>query len=286
VNKKRFNGYGSSLLGILSLGVIAFTAAAPVALADSALPKDQDGCKDFFVSRLAGYFISDCTQSEFDSFTFDDGGDKATPVEGKVVHNTYSQPDSATPNSKGLVQHNYMNALTASGWTIVAQDPDHIVAKQIKNGVERWVQLDGNGGSYYMLHLAQKAGMQQSVVTADDMATALNRDGRVSLHINFDTGKSTIKPDSQPIVDQIVAMMKSNGGLKLSVEGNTDNVGSAQANQTLSQARAQAVVTAVSAAGVAASRMTAVGYGQDHPVADNSTESGRAQNRRVDLVKK
>jgi len=268
------------------LGLIALATAAQGAAANSTLPPDADGCKDFFVSRLAGYFISDCTQSNFDSFTFDDGGDKATTVEGKIVNNTYSQPDSATPNSKALVQHNYMNALTASGWTIVAQDPDHIVAKQIKNGVERWVQMDGNGGSYYMLHLAQKAGMQQSVVTADDMATALNRDGRISLHINFDTGKSSIKPDSQPIVDQIVAMMKSNASMQVSVEGNTDNVGSAQANKTLSQARAQAVVTAVSGAGVAASRMTAVGYGQDHPVADNTTEGGRAQNRRVDLVKK
>jgi outer membrane protein OmpA-like peptidoglycan-associated protein len=271
---------------ILSLALTALTTSAQVALAASPLPPDQDGCMDFFVSRLAGYFISDCTQSDFDSFTFDDGGDKATTVEGKIVNNTYSQPDAAAPNSKALVLHNYMNALTGSGWTIVAQDPDHIVAKQIKNGVERWVQMDGNGGSYYMLHLAQQAGMQQSVVTADDMATALNRDGRVSLHINFDTGKSTIRPDSQPLVDRIVAMLKSNAGLQISVEGNTDNVGSAPANKTLSQARAQAVVTAVSSAGVPASRLTAVGYGQDHPVADNSTEAGRSQNRRVDLVKR
>ena len=128
--------------------------------------------------------------------------------------------------------------------------------------------------------------MQQSVVTADDMATALNRDGRISLHINFDTGKSTIKPDSQPIVDQIVAMMKSNSSLQLSVEGHTDNVGNAQANQTLSQSRAQAVVAAVTGAGIAASRLSASGFGQTKPVADNSTDAGRAQNRRVDLVKK
>ena len=148
------------------------------------------------------------------------------------------------------------------------------------------MQLDDNGGSYYKLHLAQKAGMQQSVVTADDMASALNRDGRISLHINFDTGNATIKPDSQPIIDQIVALMKGSGALKLSVEGNTDNVGTAQSNQTLSLARAQAVVAAVAGGGVDVARMTAVGYGQTKPVADNSTDAGRAQNRRVDLVKK
>ncbi|HEY4212473.1 MAG TPA: OmpA family protein [Steroidobacteraceae bacterium] len=266
----------------LSLAAIAAVVLTQAAAADP----DAAGCKDFFVSRLTGYFISDCTQSEFDSFIFDEGGDKATTVEGKIVNNSYNQPDSATPNSRALVQHNYQNALTAAGWTILVQDPDHIVAKQVKNGVERWVQVDGNGGNYYMLHLAQKAGMQQSVVTADDMATALNRDGRISLHINFDTGKSTIRPDSQPIVDQIVATLKGNSALQLTVEGHTDNVGTPQANQTLSQSRAQAVVTAVTRAGIAASRLTAIGYGQTKPVADNSTDAGRAQNRRVDLVKK
>ena len=161
-----------------------------------------------------------------------------------------------------------------------------IAGKQIKNGQERRVELTYNDGSDYTIDVAQKAGLEQSVVTADDLATVLNRDGQISLHINFDTGKATIKPDSQPIVDQIVAMMKANTSMQLSVEGHTDNVGSAQSNQALSQARAQTVVDAVARAGVAASRMTPVGYGQTKPIADNGTEDGRAQNRRVVLVKK
>ena len=78
----------------------------------------------------------------------------------------------------------------------------------------------------------------------------------------------------------------TNGSMKISVEGNTDNVGNAQSNMALSLARAQSVVSAVAAGGIDASRMTAVGHGQDNPIADNSTEDGRAQNRRVDLVKK
>lgn len=153
---------------------------------------DAEGCKDFYVSRLAGYSISDCTQSDFDSFTFADGQTVATEVQGKIVLNRYKQPDDAAPNSAVKVQMNYLNALQAGGWTILFNDHDLIVAKQVKNGEERWFQLDDNGGSYYDLHLAQKAGMQQSVVSSDDMASALNRDGRISLHINFDTGKSTI----------------------------------------------------------------------------------------------
>lgn len=269
---------------LIPLAAVAALTLTQAAIADPDV--DAAGCKDFFVSRIAGYVLGDCQQLDFDSFVFDEGGDNATTVEGKIVHNTYSQPDSATQHSELFVQNNYLNALTAGGWTIVAQDSNHLVAKQTKNGVERWVQMDGNAGHMYVLHLAQRAGMQQSVVTADDMATALNRDGRISLHINFDTGKSTIRPDSQPIVDQIVATMKGNSSLQLTVEGHTDNVGSAQSNQALSQSRAQAVVAAVTGTGIPASRLTAVGYGQSKPVADNSTDAGRAQNRRVDLVKK
>ncbi|HEV2702754.1 MAG TPA: OmpA family protein [Steroidobacteraceae bacterium] len=271
---------------ILPLAAIVLACCTRVSLAASALPPDQSGCKDVFVSRMTGYYLFYCEMNDFSQYKFLVGGDQETAVEGLYVENHYFQPDDATPNSPIKVERNYENALTASGWTILDKGDDHLTAKQVKNGTERWVELSHDGGSGYYLVLMQKAGMAQSVITATDMTATLNRDGRISLHLNFDTGKSTIKPDSLPVVDQIVTMMKSNPGLQLSVEGNTDNEGSPQANQTLSQARAQAVVTSVSGAGIAASRMTAIGYGQDKPVADNGTDEGRAQNRRVDLVKK
>jgi outer membrane protein OmpA-like peptidoglycan-associated protein len=72
----------------------------------------------------------------------------------------------------------------------------------------------------------------------------------------------------------------------VSIEGHTDNTGTAQGNKALSEERAKAVVAAVAAKGVAAARMGAVGWGQDKPVADNGTEAGRARNRRVEVVKK
>jgi len=274
------------MLRVQSFTLITLIACASIAQAQSPSPPDQEGCKDFFVSRMAGYYIYQCEQHDFDQFKFMGGTDQETAVEGKYVSNAYTQPEDATPNSPIKVERNYENALTASGWTILDKGDGYLTAKQIKNGKERWVELSHNEGKAYVLDLVEKAGMEQSVVTADDMTSALNRDGHISLHINFDTGKSTIKPDSLPIIDQIVAMMKSNSGLQLSVEGNTDNVGSAQSNKALSLARAQSVVSAVSGAGVSASRMTAVGNGQENPVADNNTEAGRAQNRRVDLVKK
>ncbi len=73
--------------------------------------------------------------------------------------------------------------------------------------------------------------------------------------------------------------------MKLRVEGHTDNQGNAAANQGLSEKRAQAVVVWLTAHGVAAARLTAKGFGQTKPVAENGTEEGRAKNRRVELAK-
>ena len=80
-------------------------------------------------------------------------------------------------------------------------------------------------------------------------------------------------------------MMQQNPNVKLSVEGHTDNVGAAAANQTLSEKRTQAVVSWLTGHDVAAVRLKSKGWGQTKPVADNDTEEGRGKNRRVELVK-
>jgi outer membrane protein OmpA-like peptidoglycan-associated protein len=123
-------------------------------------------------------------------------------------------------------------------------------------------------------------------VTASNMFEALNRDGHIALYINFDTGKSVVKPESQPIIEQIVQMLKSNPDLKIGVEGHTDNVGTPASNKTLSEARAKSVVSSIVAQGITAERLSPAGYGQDKPIGDNNTDEGRAKNRRVELVKK
>jgi len=98
-------------------------------------------------------------------------------------------------------------------------------------------------------------------------------------------GKATVKPESMTEIMRFVALMKENPDLKFSVEGHTDNTGSAAANQTLSEARSQAVVEKLMENGIARDRLTAAGKGQSAPVADNATDEGRAQNRRVEFVK-
>src|SRR5258706_15116543 len=101
------------------------------------------------------------------------------------------------------------------------------------------------------------------------MKKELDAKGHVALYINFDFNKADIKPDSQPIIEQILKLLKNNPGLKLAIEGHTDNVGTPAYNKQLSDARARSVMVALTAQGVEAQRLTATGFGQERPVADN-----------------
>lgn len=115
----------------------------------------------------------------------------------------------------------------------------------------------------------------------------LSKTGRWTTQgILFDTGKSNIKPESTPTLKKIAAALKQHTDLKVEIQGHTDNVGKADANLKLSQARAEAVKAALTKEyGVAEGQLTAKGYGDTKPSVDNTTAEGRANNRRVELVK-
>jgi OmpA-OmpF porin, OOP family len=101
--------------------------------------------------------------------------------------------------------------------------------------------------------------------------------------INFETGKAIIKGTSFQILNDIVLIMKENPEYNLEINGHTDDVGKDEMNLELSQKRADAVKTYLTEKGIEASRMTAKGYGETMPVADNKTSDGRALNRRVEF---
>jgi len=110
--------------------------------------------------------------------------------------------------------------------------------------------------------------------------------GRVTLrNVHFATGKADIGPGSDVALGAAAQAMKDHPDWKIRVEGFTDNTGNADANQKLSQERADAVVAWLVNHGVDQSRLEAKGYGQDRPVASNDTEAGRRRNRRVELVR-
>jgi outer membrane protein OmpA-like peptidoglycan-associated protein len=102
--------------------------------------------------------------------------------------------------------------------------------------------------------------------------------------VHFAFNKATIRAEDMPILGQAAETLKEHGNITVTVEGNTDNVGSEEYNQKLSVRRATAVRDYLAQHGIAAARMTVVGKGESNPVASNDTEDGRAQNRRVELL--
>ncbi len=120
-----------------------------------------------------------------------------------------------------------------------------------------------------------------------DIYDELSEKGRWTTQgILFESGKSDLKPESTPTLKAIAAALKGHSDLKVEIQGHTDNVGAAASNLTLSQARAEAVKAALTSDyGVTADQLTAKGYGDTKPVAKNATPEGRANNRRVEIVK-
>lgn len=101
--------------------------------------------------------------------------------------------------------------------------------------------------------------------------------------IAFDNGKATIKKSSYPLLDQIAQTFIDNPDFIIEVQGHTDNVGKAKLNKELSEKRANAVMQYLITKGVPAERLTAKGYGDEMPIADNKTKAGREKNRRVEF---
>jgi len=247
-------------------------------------------------SGMPNYMIYDAEEIEFDAYNFFNGKN-CSKVEGKKFKRIYSLKEEAQKSSVIQIMRNYSTAIKNNGGTVIyegmpqdAECADNnglnmVVGKFVRDGNELWVEVVTLGGDDYYLTIVLKELMKQDV-TASNMFEALNRDGRISLYINFDFGKSVIRDESNPIIEQIVQMMKSNPDLKIGVEGHTDNVGSPASNKILSEARAKSVVSAIVGQGISADRLTPAGYGQDKPIADNNTEEGRAKNRRVELVRK
>ena len=297
--------------------VTRLSVAAAALLMCAAAPvwaqQDEAGCKDHpLFTRFPNTFISGCQSSQFDMRAFPVGtaneGEtaKLVEVEGPVEWIDFRAKDGAPPPSGLQLMRNFENAATKAGGSVEGRFPGWCKAnydtgkmprmgngclsfaltmKFLKGGKETWIFLQNSGddGSYTMT-VSEREAMKQDI-SVNELADKLNKDGFIALYINFDTGKTTINPDSAKTLDAAAAALTAAAGLRVEVAGHTDNVGTPEANLKLSQGRAQAVMAALVERGIKADRMTAKGYGQTVPVAANRTEDGRAKNRRVELVK-
>jgi len=278
--------------------------------------QDADGCKDHPVfTRFPNMRISDCHSSQFDMRGFPVGPPvldqekptKAIEVEGAVQWTNYEPNEGSTPLSGLQIMRNFEAATTKAGGTIEGRYPGWckgmydqekmprmgngclsyaLTLKFVRGAKEIWVLIQASqDDGQYVMTVSEREAMKQDI-GVNELVEKFAKDGFISLYINFETGKSTINPDSAQTLDTAAAALKAAAELRVEVGGHTDNVGTPEANLRLSQERAQAVMAALVTRGITAARLTAKGYGQTAPVADNRTEEGRGKNRRVELVKK
>jgi OmpA-OmpF porin, OOP family len=273
--------FGYTLPSIL---FIAFLTAG-VALAQT----DVKGSKDHaLITRMPDYYISQYDVSEFAGFDPTVIGGKEIHWEGKVYSYGYSRKEGGRPISMLQIVRNHETAIKRAGGRVLGGDERRVAAEIRKEGALTGIYVEAfNDGMTYSLTIVESQTMQQEVVAdAKAMRNDLAATGKTIVHgIYFDTASSTIKPESEPALVEIVKLLNGSPALKVYVVGHTDNVGSLESNLKLSSDRAASVVKAITARGVAASRLKSAGVGPYSPVASNDTDGGKAKNRRVEFVK-
>jgi OmpA-OmpF porin, OOP family len=178
----------------------------------------------------------------------------------------------------------YRKALETAGWVVVrgqVAGDAVVIAHFAKNGRDIWLYTRGDG-TKQNINVADYGAQTKQASLRDQLA----KDGHVALYgIYFDTDLSTPRPESEATLQNVLKLLRDDATLRLEVQGHTDDVGTADHNAKLSDARAASVKTWLTGHGIAADRLTSKGYGATKPVADNHTPEGRAKNRRVELAK-
>jgi outer membrane protein OmpA-like peptidoglycan-associated protein len=248
---------------------------------------DAKGCTESkVVTRMPGCYIAGCEKKDYSVAEMPrTKSERGHQVEGDFQYTRYVCPKEKSPLELG---RNTENALKDAGFKILYTDVYYGGSRFWMTAQKdaQWVRLVVVGDSYDLTSIKEKQMEQQMTADADGWAKQINQSGRVSLYgINFDTAKSTIRPDSEPVLTEVAKLLKANPEWAMVVAGHTDNVGAKPTNLTLSRQRAQSVIAWLSAHGVEEARLVPAGFGDTRPIAENTNDEGKQKNRRVDLVK-
>jgi len=280
-------------------------------------PADVDGSHDYpGFERPPGFAISDYTEDN--PATFDFPVARPTPTDAfnlETIHAEghryiirYEIKPDATPPSIWQMQSYYEKLAAAQGFVTekngAGEDINETFHKTAgKHSV--WVYLEP-GTSANLLTVLEFGGtpaapLAESTAPAltpaattdttrapaaeDPLYLTLMKEGRVILPLVFAPNKADLGDEATPLITRVVNILRAHPELHLHIEGHTDNRGSSRENVRISSERAHAVRSLIVARGISRKRLMAVGLGAADPIAENTTSDGRAQNRRIELVR-
>jgi outer membrane protein OmpA-like peptidoglycan-associated protein len=275
------------VLSILLLGSGRLNAQLSP-LPGARLAPDQAGCTDSkFFPKFMDCRIDNCEKKESDRRDIPVGEDEKgeainTSMEGISRAVMYECREGTTPTT--IVEKAEV-ALKAGGFEIPYRFLDNEAAITARKD-NLWVTVEAVSKFYTLVEMNAAEPDFESAVDADSIFEAMERYGHVPLNgVEFAPGKAELLPSSGTILSEVAALLKNHPDWHLRVEGHTDNTGTRAANVNLSFFRASAVVNWLVNFGIKRSRLEVKGMGDTQPIADNTTEDGRAKNRRIEVVK-
>ncbi|SRR5579883_2215533 len=255
--------------------------------AQTKLDPDAQGCADSKVlPKLELCRIDNCEKKDSDHrevpIREDEHGDVVTSsLDGDSRSVMYECVDGTMPSD---IVRQAATSLRATGFEVPYQFSDKEASLTARKG-DTWVVVDA-ASHFYTLTEMKAASDLETATDAVALADAIEHYGHVPAYgITFLSGRADISPESVLALREVSAMMDDHPDWRIRITGYTDNLGSKEANNTLSLKRATAVLNWLVNRGVKRTRLDAVGMGDANPVAPNDTEEGRAKNRRIELVK-
>jgi outer membrane protein OmpA-like peptidoglycan-associated protein len=266
--------------------VIMFRDGAPCII-----PYFKEAREDYLPDVFTVEFDLFCDRLDFVIYLYDRKNQKSGSPTGYTylsINNErmdFGQSYSAHPEAKTLPIRRWMHVSLAytNGKLKAYMDETRLI------NIPR-IDFDPKGISLYTYHARNdRLFYVKNIRIADGGVKYYDRvmeDGKIVANgIRFDIGKSTLKPESMGVINEIYDLMVKYPDLNFSVEGHTDNVGDDASNLVLSADRAQTVLNTLVSMGISRDRLTSQGLGETQPMDDNNNPEGRANNRRVEFVK-
>jgi outer membrane protein OmpA-like peptidoglycan-associated protein len=266
--------------------VIMFRDGAP-----GIMPYFKDAKEDYLPDVFTVEFDLYCHSNDFEIYLYDRKYQKSgSPTGYTYISIDYQSMEFGTsysnhPDKDNLAERRWIHVAVAytNGKLKAYMDETRLI------NIPR-IDFDPKGITLYTYHAKNdRLFYVKNIRIAEGGVKYYDRvmeDGKIIANgIRFDTGKSTLKPESMGVINEIYDLMKDHPELKFSVEGHTDNVGDDASNLKLSEDRAETVMNTLVSMGISKDRLSSKGLGESAPMDDNNVPEGRANNRRVEFVK-